>query len=412
MKRIAVSVGLVVVGATVVQAGPADSLSSMQASKPWSLSAALRGFYDDNYALDENNTRSSYGFEVRPSVTLNLPLEQTLITGSYTYSLKYYEDRDRGNSNLCPIDQAHIFNVALTHAFSERYTIDVRDSLVAAQEPSLIDPNLSFVGRANANTIRNTGSATFQAELTPVLNGVLGYQNTLYDYEDSVRAALLDRLEHQVKAEARWKVLPTTTAVGGYLFGMSDYTGSMAIAPGYVSSDRNVYSHTGYVGVDHAFTEALTGSVNVGAQYYDYYNTSEDSIAPYAEANLSYNYAPGSFASIGFRHSRNATDQLAADSSGKITLDQETSVAFASVNHQFTEKLKGSLTGQVQGSTFNKGAANDKTDMYYSLGLDLSYAFNPHVSADVGYMFDNLDSDIALRSYTRNRVYIGVTATY
>jgi hypothetical protein len=44
------------------------------------------------------------------------------------------------------------------------------------------------------------------------------------------------------------------------------------------------------------------------------------------------------------------------------------------------------------------------------LGANLSYSFNPHVSAEIGYNFDDLTSSV--QKYQRNRVYVGVTGTY
>jgi hypothetical protein len=56
---------------------------------------------------------------------------------------------------------------------------------------------------------------------------------------------------------------------------------------------------------------------------------------------------------------------------------------------------------------------NGQSEDYYSVGLDLNYRFDRHFSADVGYEFDMLDSTSTARyHYTRNRVYIGVTAAY
>ena len=48
MKKIIASAGLVAVSAAGLQAA-APGLSPMEAAKPWSISATLRGFYDDNY---------------------------------------------------------------------------------------------------------------------------------------------------------------------------------------------------------------------------------------------------------------------------------------------------------------------------------------------------------------------------
>jgi len=46
------------------------------------------------------------------------------------------------------------------------------------------------------------------------------------------------------------------------------------------------------------------------------------------------------------------------------------------------------------------------------LGLNLEYRFNPHLSAEAGYNYDRLDSDLQTRGFDRNRVYIGVKASY
>ena len=89
MKKLLTSAGLVAFSVSSIQAAYSPSLSDMERSKPWSLSAALRGFYDDNYTTAPNSTkRDSFGFEVSPSASLNLPLDQTFVGLKYEYSLR------------------------------------------------------------------------------------------------------------------------------------------------------------------------------------------------------------------------------------------------------------------------------------------------------------------------------------
>lgn len=396
----------------------------MEASKVWSVAATLRGWYDDNYALLEDNREGSWGFTVAPSVSLNLPLEQTLITASYTYSLLYYQDReDRGED---PIDQMHQFDLSVLHAFSERYLLEVRDSFVIAQEPSIIEGG--SVDRTDGDNIRNIGSIRLNVELTRLVSLVLGYRNLYVNYEqdngnfvDPSRTGLLDRLDHLISADVRWQMARQTVGVVGYQFGIVNYTGDEDIATNavsgfvYKSDDRDSYSHYAYVGADHNFTPKLTGSMRVGVQYTDYYNNepdATDSWGPYIESRLSYNYSARGYAMLGTRHSRNATDVVAPDSSGEITMDQATTAIFANVSHQITPKLRGTVGGNLQFSTFNDGQYNDDTDTFYGVDVNLTYSFNQHFSAECGYMFDGLESDIKDRGYDRNRVYIGVTAAY
>ncbi|HWI56660.1 MAG TPA: hypothetical protein VNZ22_05505, partial [Bacillota bacterium] len=95
MKKIVASVGLVALGASAMQASAQD-LGGPDTSKPWSVSATLRGFYDDNTGTVPDavpvNHRGSAGWEVSPSATLNWSLEQTTISLGYLYSLKYYQN--------------------------------------------------------------------------------------------------------------------------------------------------------------------------------------------------------------------------------------------------------------------------------------------------------------------------------
>ena len=46
------------------------------------------------------------------------------------------------------------------------------------------------------------------------------------------------------------------------------------------------------------------------------------------------------------------------------------------------------------------------------VGVNLSYEINKFLSAEAGYNFDRLDSDLDQRSFTRNRVYVGIRGSY
>src|SRR5678816_4357429 len=167
MKKIVASVGLFAVGASGVQAASPAALTA-DATKPWSVSATLRGFYDDNVgtAPKGNPTTESFGFEVRPGFNLNWGMEQTTISLGYLYSFRYYDHRPPGNSEK--YDQSHIFNALVNHAFSERYVLNVTDSFVIGQEPDLLRATETFNSyqRIPGNNIRNYGTIKFSAQHT------------------------------------------------------------------------------------------------------------------------------------------------------------------------------------------------------------------------------------------------------
>jgi len=233
-------------------------------------------------------------------------------------------------------------------------------------------------------------------------------------------------MEHAIHLDGRYQIQPQTIGIIGYQYGATVYTadeligGSVTNAFGaqsgrlYRSDVRNNSSHYGYLGVDHTFRPDLAGSLRAGARYNDYYNDpySQNEPSPYVNASLKYTYMAASYAELGVSYDRSATDLFSDKPGESLTTDAQTVTAWVGVHHHITPRLIGSVTGQIQNSVYNGGTLNDVSDMFYLVGLNLQYRFNPHLSAEIGYNYDRLESDIGNRSFDRNRVYIGVTASY
>ena len=94
MKKFFVSVGLIAAGTASLQAAYAPEWNSASASM-WSVSGTLRGFYDDNYETASSGAKiGSFGMEVSPQISLNVPLQQTELGMRYIYGLYYYQRRE------------------------------------------------------------------------------------------------------------------------------------------------------------------------------------------------------------------------------------------------------------------------------------------------------------------------------
>ena len=434
MKKFFVSLGLVAAGTASLQAAYAPGLDAMQTTKIWSVSSTLRGFYDDNYTTSPNGQKQgSAGFEVSPSIGLTVPLQQTEIGLRYTYGLYYYQERqNQGND---PIDQSHQVDLWLDHAFTERWQAKVADTFAIGQEPTLLNPAVGGVAspyRIDGNNIANNGTVTLNTDWTRLFSTVLTYNNGYYDYQNNgtttenlasqgaSQSAILNRIDQYISLDLQWKIAPETIALIGYQFEWMDYTGNQPIAQDpitsayYWSDSRNFYSDFAYVGLQRNWLPNLNSSTKIGVQYTDNYkDSSPSSTTPYTSSSLSYTYSPGSYLQLGVTHSVNATDVVQPNSNnGRVTQSQESTVVSASVNQQITAKLLGSVIGTFQYSTYNQGAYNNEADEDYGIGLNLNYAFNQHFSAEVGYNFDDLQSNIPDRGYSRNRVYLGVSAAY
>ena len=223
-------------GASGLQA--ADNLSSMEGGdKPWSVSATLRGFYDDNINTTHDNKVHAFGYEISPSIGINMVGEQNSANLAYTYSGKYF-DHALGNSTD-KWDHTHTFNGGASHSFSPQIQVAVRDSFVVGQEPDVLraDNTFSTFQRISGDNMRNYGAIVLTAEATPLLGFEGGYGNSWYDYDNAgvttdlvgnvipSSSGTLDRMEHSVHLDSRWHFLPETTGIFGYQYSQTDKIG-------------------------------------------------------------------------------------------------------------------------------------------------------------------------------------------
>ena len=417
MKKIVASTGMIALSVAGMQA--------QDASKSWSVNGGVRGFYDSNSTLVGNGVElDSFGLGIEAGVGYNLPLDQTFLGADYTYGLKWYEGRETGET-----DQTHRFNLKLDHTFSEQYKVTLKDSFVVTDEPTVLDQGGTVTARTLATAMRNRANVDFAAQFSPKLGATIGYGNTYYNYEEEFsdstpftsRSQLLDRMEHAIPIEGRYTVSPETIALAGYQYGMYDYlsndaydSGLPGVSPTPVSpSWRDNSSHYLYGGVEHNFSPKLNGSLRGGVQFIKYNDlpsgalVDDSSSNPYIDANLSYLYNPGSYLVLGYRHSMNATDLT--------VLNAESDVVFLSWTHKITSSLNANLNYQWQYSTFQQGYSgglDNQKEMFNIFGFNLSHTINQFLTAEVGYNYDDLDSDVAGRSYSRHVAYVGLRATY
>jgi hypothetical protein len=441
MKKIVASVGLIALGATSVQA--LDPAMGSDNGKFWSVSAALRGFYDDNIntvpasSVPPGYHNSSWGFDVSPAVFLSIPLEQTSIGASFVYDFKYYENKPLGQTEQ--YDMTYVFNVAVNHAFNERYQVSVKDSFAIGQEPDMLRAGNTFntFQRIPGYNTRNYGVIDFSGQLTPIFGIMVGYGNTLFDYAanevfvdgnpasptfgaiGASNAGLLNSMDQTIHIDGRFQIQPQTIGVVGYQYRMLNYTenqpigGNVLFPLTIVNSDiRNLNAHYGYAGLDHNFRPDLTGSFRVGGVYNDYvHQSNQNNWAPYALVSLRYTYNPGSYVEAGFTYDFTSGNVFSGNNVNG-TMGAYAASLYASLHHQITGKLGGTLMVQYQNDLYYGGTLDNQSQNYFLVYLGLNYQFNRYLAAELGYDYDNVWGDLSWQNYNRNRVYFGVTASY
>src|SRR3954470_6713381 len=251
MNRIIASAGLMAVGAAGVQAANIADLRPSETSKPWSVSASLRAFYDDNWNTANKATglvQDSFGIEVKPGASFYyLPNEQTYLGAAYVYSMKWFEARKDHS-----IDQSHELTLKADHRFSERFRINLNDNLVYAQEPDIIEPTgaVATFARVNGNVFRNRAALRLNSQITERTELESGYQNVYYDYKDPLYSFTLDRDEHIIWLDGIYHLQEHFSALIGYQLHYFDYMNATK------SKDDNI-GHSIYVGARKSITQQL-----------------------------------------------------------------------------------------------------------------------------------------------------------
>ena len=399
MNRKIVTLGVAAFGVVGLQAA--------DAGKVWEVTGSLRGFYDDNYTTSpEDLAEESWGIEVSPGINLTIGEGTDLeFSAGYAFGMRYYEDRNDE-------DYGHELGISLNKAFSNTSLLQLSDSFVIAQEPEILNGGTPL--RTEGDNLRNTISASYRQVLAGNILGELGYGNSIFDYEEAIHSALLDRSHNQVNLDVIYDMEQTEYFVG-YKFASTDFDGGELKVPGldFKSDARDNDSHYGYVGVRHQLNKEFVASAQVGAQYVDYYNFNlmpglipEDETSPYVNASMAWGYAEGSQLVAGVSLARGATDLQAAD--------QETSAVYAQFLHKITAKVHGTLTARYQDSEISGGTerVDGKTESLMLLGASLTYAIADNIWTELAYNYDELDSDIPRRSFERNYLSIGIGTSY
>jgi len=367
---------------------------------------------------------------VKPAVRYGFAGDQSSFNVAYTFTFRH---NDKQVSGWAQDNYTHTFDIDYAHAFNPNSHLFLGDSFVIGQEPDLLQDPVS-TQPITGNNIRNFADASLVQDLTDLFGLGLGYHNSYYNYaEDGVgvdgfgnvypsNSGLYDRMEQTLRLDTRWKLTPTSTGIIGYNFVVSSYlgdeyiAGNLAVPSSLVYSDeRDARSHIFYVGGEQAISSTMSGALKVGAQFTDYYNdpSGESQWSPYLQASLNYAYETRTTFALGLQYSRTAAN-TAGGAGVQYARDSETGTVYGNVRHELAKKLF--ITGNIsaQHSKYNAPGWTYDGESFWFLqaGVDLTYEFTPNLSANAGYYYDDMNSDLPGQSYNRNRVYLGLTAGF
>lgn len=448
--RMIVAVVACATGVMKLHGANVTGLSSQEQSKWWLLSGSMSTFYDDNTfnqpdyleipTAGGRGTRrvplakGSFGVQMKPGIAVNLPLSQTLLTGSYDYTMDFFEARVDSQ-----IEHTHDFQGGLNHKFSPRYELDFQESLTLSDRPSAGKNEATTIfARQNASNLRNRAALEFTALMSPGFGLLAGYGNDYTDYENRSYSQSFNNIQNSIHLDARWYVSPQTLLFTGYRIGAVDYFGpKLPLSPTFTTNitpnlsggfdtnrvetrryasptAKNQFSHTVYFGAEQELSRQLKAQWRLGLNYADYYNQGLNTISPYVDGVATYTYQRGCTLQLGAKIDRYPTDTGIGEAE-HVTLDVLAVNLFASVYHRFTERITGNGQISYQKLIYNGGDNDGKTDDVYTFSLGADYKLREYLWLTASYSYSELNSGrlgSELISYYRNYVSLGIRATY
>ena len=299
-----------------------------------------------------------------------------------------YLDHSPGTKDTTYTDRVS-FNIS--HSFSPRFKVTDNFYFTYEAEPnfglgaSTARRNGQYFYGYNNFAVSYAWSERFSTTTSYTVDGI--------NYQDSAIGNFEDRLSHLVSQQFSWSWTHTLKLVAEYRF---RYTQYQRAASDYTS-------HYVLAGVDKAWSDRATGSIRAGAEFYSNDRTSKT--APYVEGSLNY--------ALSKKTSATVYSSIGYDGSELGNSDSRYSYRIgANATHRLTERLSLNADANYAYSIFNHSVGPNVNEHEISASAGIGYRVWDNVSLNANYSYSVLASDDALREYDRNRVYLGVNATF
>ncbi len=348
----------------------------------------LQAGYDDNVFATDRNEVDSFFTRAVGSLSYRLGTPRTTLSLGLSTSGTYFYDRDED-----PWDFYVNGTANFTHDLNDQINIFASTRLTYAVEP---DFGSTFTtDRRDGDYFLTNTSLGLQYQWTERFSTVTSGQFTSITYDDSAIGDFYNRLEYGGSQSFRFAVLPDTTAVLEYRLKQINAE----------DNSRDAFSQYVLAGVDHRFTQRLSGAFRAGAEFRDFEEVGMET-SPFFEGSLTYLLPRDASLRWLARYGFEFSDTIGAE-------ERRTFRTTLSYNQRFTASLSGNIGLSYVHSDYETGVGSgDFSDDTFGLSVGLSYAFTRNVALTTSYNFQFAESDLDFRDYTRNRYTIGLQVRF
>jgi len=345
--------------------------------------------YDDNVFLQHSNRLGSGITEAAIDFSSHIGNQRTMFDADFSPGFDYYWDRP-GRS----VDPDVRLTLSFLHQIDQRSYLAVSDFFTWTAQPNYqygIGSPVSVL-----DYVYDSTTVSYGHQWTPRFSTVTSYTGGLLYYENSGLGKLLDRIDNIFAEQFRFLVLPRITAVAEYRFEYVDY---------FFNDILNSYTNYGLAGLDLTVSPRLTLTFRGGVEIRNYMTQipgiQKDLTGPFFESTLIYHYQPNSYLEWYNRYGIEESDIG--------TGYRKTYRTGMQVSHAFGERLNLLASVYYAHNQYEEPAFEENL-LYVNLGL--TYRLRKSLTLSAGYTLDRDFSQITLRDYYRDRVYVGLLFTF
>lgn len=370
----------------------------------WGVGGSV--IYDDNVNPGAGKTDSSFGINPYVGVSFVHNAPRTTWDVYSRLGLIYYLDAPAG---IDDINSQSRLGLNVIHRVDERLRLVSRNFVSYELEP---DYSYGYASTRQSqeyliwqldNSVGYRWTERFGTYTGLRLNGM--------QYDNSKGGANSDRSIWELYNQFRYQLTPQTVLTADYRYGQTE-------AGGLAGDSTDQYI---LVGAEHRFSPTSIGIVRLGAQLRDV-DQGQNATSPYLEfafnSRVTQDFSLRAFTRYGLE----TYDSVAAWNASSYNFDErETLRIGVSGDYKLSPKLTLFSGIDYIPTTYASGrkvagagpaTAPDLDEDILNAYLGLSVKLTDQLTGNVSYNFTNVDSDLALRSYDRNRISVGVSAEF
>jgi hypothetical protein len=380
-------------GSTTALSANAPSGAGVFSQPPVQVLVTVVGGYDDNITTSRKSSGSGFAngqFDVAydfGSPRLQLALDATA-GGTY-----YYQHLASQN-----------YDIDLHSALTVKYKATPRLTLGSDILISyLTEPSFNYgVGSnyRNGNYFYTLDKFSAAYQWTQRFSTLTRYTITAINYDNAAIGAFEDRIENLFGNEFRFLLVPTTTLVGEYRYGIVSYS---------TQTSLDSTTHFALAGLDHTFNPRLTATLRGGAEFRSY-ERGGDRTAPYVESNLGYTVGRRTAVTWTTRYGIEEPDVAGTQSRTTFRTGLQT-------KFDLTPRISSTAAiyydhSDYHGFTVGGGIGRPFAQDTIDGSLRLRFAVTHYVGVTAGYSHTNLTSDLSGFEYSRNHYSAGLNVVF